>query len=106
MPLALYAEFTAKPGTEDRVADMMAELTERVRAEPGNVVFDPHTRRDNPRAYFVYEIYRDEAAFQAHITAEHSKAFNAELGGLIEEDGSQLSWLAPAAGTAPQHSPA
>lgn len=101
VPVALYAEFTVKSGSEERVADMMAELTAKVRSESGNLVFDPHVRRENPNAYFVYEIYRDEEAFQAHITAEHSKVFNAELGGLIEEDGSQLSWLTPAAALEP-----
>ena len=99
VPVALYAEFTVKAGSEDRVAEMMAELTARVRGESGNIVFDPHTRRENPNAYFVYEIYRDEEAFRAHIAADHSKAFNAELGALIEEDGSKLSWLTPVAAT-------
>lgn len=94
-PVALYAEFTVKSGSEGRVAEMMAELAARVREESGNIVFDPHIRRENPNAYFVYEIYRDEEAFQAHITAGHSKIFNAELGDHIEEDGSQLSWLTP-----------
>ncbi|MEQ4518214.1 putative quinol monooxygenase [Pseudarthrobacter sp. B907] len=97
MSVALYAEFTVKSGSEDRVAEMVAELTARVRGESGNILFDPHTRRENPNAYVVYEIYRDEEAFQAHIAADHSKVFNAELGGLIEEDGSQLSWLTPVA---------
>lgn len=99
MSVALYAEFTVKNGSEDRVAELMAELTARVRGESGNVVFDPHTRRENPNAYFVYEIYRDEEAFQAHIAAEHNKIFNAELGGLTEEGGSQLSWLTPVVAT-------
>lgn len=100
MPVALYAEFTVKAGSEARVAEMMAELTAQVRGESGSIVFDPHIRRENPNAYFVYEIYRDEEAFQAHIAADHSKAFNAELGALIEEDGSKLSWLTPVAAIA------
>ena len=36
-----YAEFTVKPGSEDRVAAMMRELTEHVRREPGNQLFLP-----------------------------------------------------------------
>ena len=35
----LFAEFTALPGHEDRVAELMAGLTEKVRREPGNVAF-------------------------------------------------------------------
>lgn len=89
----LYAEFTVLSGHEERVAEMMRELTERVRAEPGNVVFLPFTETDNPRQYFVFEQYRDDAAFQAHITAPYGAVFNGELGEHIEGDGSVLTWL-------------
>lgn len=40
-------------------------------------------------------MYRDGDAFRAHIGAGYGKRFNAELAGLIEEDGSVLTWLAP-----------
>ena len=95
MTKTLYAEFTVKPGSEERVAELMRGLTERVRAEPGNLVFDPYTRTEDGRKYVVFEVYRDEAAFQEHITADYGLEFNRELAGLIEEDGSQLSWLEP-----------
>lgn len=92
-PKILYAEFTAKPGHEARVATMINDLADLVRQEPGNVEFVPYRREDDPARFFVYEVYRDEAAFQAHITADYGAAFNAELGPLIVEDGSQLTWL-------------
>lgn len=95
MPKTLYAEFTVKPGSEERVAEMMRELTELVRQEPGNQLFLPYTRESNPREYFVFEVYRDNAAFQEHITAEYGAKFNAELAEHIEEDGSVLTWLQP-----------
>ena len=95
MTKTLYAEFTVNPGSEERVAELMRGLTERVRAEPGNLVFDPYTRTEDGRKYVVFEVYRDEAAFQEHITADYGLEFNRELAGLIEEDGSQLSWLEP-----------
>ena len=97
MTEVLYAEFTAKEGAEQQVARLVAELTARVREEPGNLVFKPHTRRDNPRRYFVYEAYRDHAAFEAHIGAQHGAEFNAALAPLIEEEGSVLTWLDPIA---------
>ena len=99
MIVALYAEFTVKPGAEERVAEMMRGLAANVRAEPGNVEFAPFTEKSQPRHYFVYEIYRDEDAFNAHISAEYGRVFNAELVGLIEEDGSQLTFLTPLGGT-------
>ena len=45
----------------------------------------------------VLEVYRDEAAFQAHLGAEQGARFNAELADLILEEASLLSWLHPVA---------
>ena len=95
MSKTLYAEFTVREGSEARVAEMMAELTAHVRREPGNVMFLPYTRETNPREYFVFEVYRDQAAFEEHIGAEYGRKFNAELAEHIEEDGSVLTWLHP-----------
>ncbi|ALV41191.1 antibiotic biosynthesis monooxygenase [Pseudarthrobacter sulfonivorans] len=95
MTKTLYAEFTVKPGSEDRVAEMMRQLTIDVRKEPGNQLFLPYTRETNPREYFVFEVYEDDAAFQEHISADYGARFNGELAELIEEDGSILTWLQP-----------
>jgi quinol monooxygenase YgiN len=97
MTKTLYAEFTVKEGSETRVAEMMTTLTEHVRKEPGNVMFLPYTRETNPREYFVFEVYKDEQAFQEHIGAEYGREFNAELAEHIEGDGSELTWLKPLA---------
>ena len=94
MNWALFAEFTALPGTEQRVAELVRDLTVRVRAEPGNVVFNPHTLVDEPRRWFVYEVYRDEAAFREHLAADYGAAFNAALEPLVEGGGSRLTMLA------------
>jgi quinol monooxygenase YgiN len=95
MPKTLYAEFTVKRGHEARVAEMMRELAGHVRQEPGNVTFAPYTEEANPNRYFVFEVYADDAAFQAHITADYGARFNAELTDLIEGDASELTWLRP-----------
>ncbi|MHC2184405.1 antibiotic biosynthesis monooxygenase [Rathayibacter agropyri] len=92
-PRVLYAEFTAKPGSEDRVATMIADLADLVRDEPGNVEFVPYRRADDPARFVVYEVYRDEDAFQAHISADYGAVFNEELAPLILEPHSQLTWL-------------
>ena len=96
MTVVLYAEFTARPGAEDAVAGLVRDLTARVREEPGNVTFEPSTLSEAPRRWFVYEVYQDAAAFQAHISADYGAAFNSALAPLIEEDGSRLTWLSAA----------
>jgi len=94
MTWALYAEFTASPGAETRVADLVRDLAVQVRAEPGNLVFNSHTLRDEPRRWFVYEVYRDEEAFREHLAADYGAVFNAELADLVDEGGSRLTFLA------------
>jgi len=93
MAKALLAEFTVKPGSEGRVAEMVTALAERVREEPGNLAFEVYTKVEDPRAYWIYEVYRDEEAFQAHLAAPYGAPFNAELTDLIEEDHSMLTFL-------------
>ena len=60
MPVILYAEFTAKPGTESQVEALISGLAEEVRREPGNSEFTVYRERDNPRKFFVFEQYLDE----------------------------------------------
>jgi quinol monooxygenase YgiN len=90
---ALYAEFTVLEGCEQPVAELVAQLAVDVRAEDGCVMFDPFTRTANPRAYVIFEIYRDEQAFVEHQQTPHSRRFNAALTDLIQGDGSTLEWL-------------
>jgi quinol monooxygenase YgiN len=93
MPMILYAEFTAKPGSEAEVEKLISGLAEQVRREPGNTEFTVYRERDNPRKFFVFEQYLDEASFGAHISAEYGLIFNQQLSSLIEEGESQLTWL-------------
>jgi quinol monooxygenase YgiN len=93
VPIILYAEFTAKPGSDSQVETLISGLAEQVRREPGNTEFTVYRERDNPRKFFVFEQYLDEASFDAHISAEYGLIFNQQLSGLIEEGESQLTWL-------------
>lgn len=92
-PTILHATFTAKPGASDRVAEMLRAFAEIVRAEEGNIVFDATRLVDDPNRFFVYEVYRDESAFQTHIAAPAGAPFNAALQELIVEPSSQLTFL-------------
>ena len=96
-PKHLIAEFTARGGSEARVAELVAGYAAEVRAESGCLAFDPFTREDDARRWVVIEAYRDEAAFQAHITSEHNRVFNAALAEHVEGGASSLFWLTPPA---------
>lgn len=93
MTKSLTAEFQVLPGCEDRVRDLVLELTARVREEPGNMLFLPYVSADDSRRYVVFEQYTDEEAFQAHLAADYGASFNAELSQLIEGENSSLTML-------------
>lgn len=93
IPKVLHAQFTARPGQEEEVASLLATLAENVRREEGNLVFDAFRHEDDPSRFFVYEVYRDEAAFDAHLLAPYGAVFNASLQQLIIEPHSILTFL-------------
>ncbi|MET0714515.1 MAG: putative quinol monooxygenase [Mycetocola sp.] len=95
--VVLYAEFTAAPDAVDEVEELLRDFGRTVRAEPGNVTFDVYRRTDSPASFYVFEIYRDRAAFEEHLAAESGRVFNDALGELIVEAGSELTFLKPAA---------
>lgn len=91
----LYAEFTALDGKADEVEARLLDFATEVRKEPGNVMFAPHRRVNHADKFFVYEVYEDEAAFQAHLGAPYGAPFNDFLASAIEEPESQLTFLTP-----------
>ncbi|MCX4884937.1 MULTISPECIES: putative quinol monooxygenase [unclassified Streptomyces] len=95
MNKTLLAEFTAREGAQDEVARLLREYALKVREEEGNLAFDVYTKTSRPRAYWIFEVYRDEEAFQAHLKAPYGGPFNAALTPLIEEDASVLTFLDP-----------
>lgn len=94
-PVVLIAEFTALQGQDRVVADLLAGLAADVRREPGNIAFDCYQRDDDPHRFVVYEIYRDQQAFEAHIAADYGAVFNGRLQQLIVEPHSILTFLKP-----------
>ena len=91
MAYVLIARMTAREGEEDRAAEILGRLTAASRAEPGNIHYIPHRGADDPRAFVIYEQYRDKAAFEAHGATEHFKTIaQGELFPLMEGERERL----------------
>ena len=71
MAYVLVACMTAKDGEQDRIAELISQLVEASRVEPGNVHYIAHRDPENPRVFLMYEQYRDKAAFEEHGQTEH-----------------------------------
>jgi quinol monooxygenase YgiN len=82
----LVVRMVAKEGNEDRAAELISQLVEATRQEEGNEAYTPLRDADNPRAFAIYEQYRDEDAFKAHGESEHFQRLGpGELFPLMEE---------------------
>lgn len=73
---------------------LLAGFAHEVRAEPGNVVFDPFIVPGTGGAFFVVETYVDDSAFENHLASDHGQAFNVSLAPLIVGGRSSLTRLA------------
>jgi quinol monooxygenase YgiN len=71
MAYVVLAKWIAQPGEEEAVAAAIEALVEPSRAEPGNLVYQPHRDPSDPRVFLMYEQYTDEAAYQAHGASAH-----------------------------------
>lgn len=54
-----------------------------LRAEPGCHQFDVATDAARPNEVFLYEIYQDESAFEAHLKTSHFASFDAASADMI-----------------------
>ena len=75
MAYVVSATWRAKAGKEDRLLEVIREITPPSRAEPGNVFYQAQRSVDDPRLFYLYEQYVDEAALQAHADSDHFKTY-------------------------------
>ena len=75
---ALVVEFRIKPA---HVAAFDAAITDSARAsrdtEPGCKQFDVCRDPNDAQLFFLYELYDDDAAIDAHLQSAHYQAMNA-----------------------------
>src|SRR5689334_5675138 len=71
MAYVVSAHWRAKQGKEERLAELIAEMTPPSRAEPGNLFYQAQRSVEDPQLFYLYEQYADEAAYEAHMDSEH-----------------------------------
>ena len=73
--VVLAVTWMAKAGHEDEVATLFSKLTEQSRKEPGCQMYLVHRHKTEPRRFFIYEQYQNDAALEAHRAAAHFLQF-------------------------------
>ena len=73
--LLVVAQWEAREGQADRIADILSRFLPEAQREPGAQLFLISRARDNPAQFLFYELFRDEAAFKAHQESAHFKTY-------------------------------
>ena len=69
--VVLAVTWMAKTGRESEVVAIFEKLQAESRKEPGCLMYQVHKHKTDPRRFFVYEQYKDDAALEAHRTSPH-----------------------------------
>lgn len=87
-------DFILQPGSMARFMPLMLENAEKSRTEePGCDRFDVCVPAGETDRVFLYEIYRDEAAFATHLKTEHFLQFDAATKAIIKERKVGKLWI-------------
>ena len=71
MAYVVAATYRAKEGEEERIQEILGLMAAPSRAEPACRFYQAHRSPEDPRVFFMYEQYDDEAGYQAHMATEH-----------------------------------
>jgi (4S)-4-hydroxy-5-phosphonooxypentane-2,3-dione isomerase len=87
---ALVVSFQVKPDKRDQfLAAAEDDSICSVRDEPGCFRFDVIQDQNDPNRFTFYEVYQDDAAFQAHAQTPHFARWRA-VAGEVQVDGSTV----------------
>ena len=71
MSLVLVVRMTAQLDKADELAQVLRELADASRQEPGCELYIPTQDPENAHSFLLYEQYVDKAALDAHAASEH-----------------------------------
>ena len=77
--LSVVAEVRAKPGKEPELRAATLPLVALVRSDPKNLVYFLQEDRDSPGHFVFYEVYGNQADFEAHNAMPYVKDWFAKL---------------------------
>jgi len=75
----MLIEAKIQPQHRAEIVDAVAQYVPLVRAEPGVEAFYVAKRKDDPNTLVFYEVYKSQAAQDAHLQQDFTKKFLATL---------------------------
>lgn len=71
MAFVVAATWLAEPGNEEAVHAAIETMTPLSRAEKGNLQYQAQVSTEDPCHFFLYEVYVNAAAYDAHKASPH-----------------------------------
>ena len=84
--IVTFARVHARPGEEDAIAEAMREVHAGSIAESGCLDHRAYRSIRDPRLFYVWSRWKDEAAFEVHATLPHTLQFLALVEPRIDHD--------------------
>jgi quinol monooxygenase YgiN len=82
--IAFVVRLTAAEGRRDEAVATLGKLVEAAESEPGTLQYVLHTDTADPDVIWFYELYADQAGFEAHATSTTMAQVMGSLGGLLD----------------------
>jgi quinol monooxygenase YgiN len=76
--LLVVAQWEAKEGQADKVADILQRFLPEAQRDFGAKLFLIGRGKQNPAQFLFYELFRDEAAFEAHQASAYFNTYIAQ----------------------------
>jgi quinol monooxygenase YgiN len=71
--MLVIARWVAREHEIEAVEAALRRLVPAARAEPGVIAFDAYRDPADPRVFVLVERFRDQAAHDAHVAADHTR---------------------------------
>ncbi len=84
MSIIVVARIKAKAGSEKTLEDACRAMIPKVRGEAGTESYICHRSVPDPTVFLFYEVYKDQAAFEAHGNTPHMAEFLKSLRGNLD----------------------
>ena len=81
---SVFAEVRAKPGKADELRSVTLPLIALVRSDPKNLVYFFQEDRESPGHLIFFEVWANQADFEAHNNMPYVQAWFAKLPALAE----------------------
>ncbi len=95
----VLATLKVQKGKEEEAEELLRQLASQVEAqEPHTLTYLFHRLQNDPNTIIVFEVYKDEGAFEAHRRGPTLRQVGSQLASLLEPGGVEIQVLERFAG--------